>query len=109
MALIRCPECDREVSDIAKNCPHCGFPLGVIENVTEEPQKTDGVHYARPNGSLPKREEKQKKKGKGIWIVIGIIALFAGCGACMGGSDSSSDSVQTESAKETVEYVLCCT
>lgn len=101
--LIRCPECDKEVSDVAKSCPHCGYPLHIAENVTEEPQKPDGVYYARPTGSLPKRE--QKKKGKGTWIVIGIIALFAGCGACMGGSDSSSDSVQTESAKESVEYV----
>lgn len=25
--LIRCPECDREVSDQAKSCPHCGHPL----------------------------------------------------------------------------------
>lgn len=28
MALIRCPECDREVSDKAANCIGCGSPLG---------------------------------------------------------------------------------
>ena len=27
MALINCPECNREVSDIAKKCPHCGYTL----------------------------------------------------------------------------------
>lgn len=27
MALIRCSECDREVSDKAKSCPHCGNPI----------------------------------------------------------------------------------
>ena len=27
MALINCPECLKEVSDNAKMCPHCGFPL----------------------------------------------------------------------------------
>ncbi len=27
MALINCPECLKEVSDNAKACPHCGFPL----------------------------------------------------------------------------------
>lgn len=27
MALIKCPECGREVSDKAKACIHCGFPL----------------------------------------------------------------------------------
>ena len=27
MALIKCPECEKEISDKAKNCPHCGCPL----------------------------------------------------------------------------------
>lgn len=27
MALIKCPECDKELSDKAKSCPHCGCPL----------------------------------------------------------------------------------
>ena len=27
MALIRCPECGREVSDLAAACVHCGYPL----------------------------------------------------------------------------------
>lgn len=27
MALMRCPECGREISDKAGACPHCGFPI----------------------------------------------------------------------------------
>ncbi len=27
MALIKCPECGKEISDKAKACIHCGFPL----------------------------------------------------------------------------------
>ena len=27
MALIKCPECGKEVSTAAKTCPHCGYPL----------------------------------------------------------------------------------
>jgi hypothetical protein len=27
MALIKCPECEREVSDQAMACPHCGYPI----------------------------------------------------------------------------------
>ena len=27
MALINCPECEREVSDQAMACPHCGHPI----------------------------------------------------------------------------------
>ena len=27
MALVRCPECGREVSDRAESCPGCGYPF----------------------------------------------------------------------------------
>ena len=27
MALIKCPECGREISNMAKACIHCGYPL----------------------------------------------------------------------------------
>lgn len=32
MALINCPECGKEISDKAKCCIHCGYPLSEIEN-----------------------------------------------------------------------------
>ena len=28
MALIKCPECGREISDKAASCPNCGTPIG---------------------------------------------------------------------------------
>ena len=27
MALIKCPECGKEISDLAPACIHCGYPL----------------------------------------------------------------------------------
>ena len=27
MALIHCPECDKEISDQVRSCPHCGYPM----------------------------------------------------------------------------------
>jgi DNA-directed RNA polymerase subunit RPC12/RpoP len=27
--LIKCPECNREISDQADNCPHCGHPINL--------------------------------------------------------------------------------
>lgn len=32
MALINCPECKHEISDKAKYCIHCGYPLSEITN-----------------------------------------------------------------------------
>ena len=40
MAIVKCPECGREVSDRATSCPGCGFPLGREDRRPEkEPEK----------------------------------------------------------------------
>ena len=30
MALIKCPECGKEISDKAENCIHCGYPIASL-------------------------------------------------------------------------------
>lgn len=32
MALIKCPECGREISDKAASCPNCGVPIYISAN-----------------------------------------------------------------------------
>ncbi len=32
MALINCPECNKEISDKAISCPHCGYPIDIKPN-----------------------------------------------------------------------------
>ena len=36
MALIKCPECGKEISNKAKCCIHCGYPLDEIQNFSTE-------------------------------------------------------------------------
>lgn len=96
MALINCPECGKEISEKAGSCPNCGCPLNTIEKVVEESKKTDGVHYARPTGSLPKREEKKQKKKTWVWIVVGVIVLFV----LVGSSGENSEDVKEVAVEE---------
>lgn len=35
MALIKCPECGKEISDTAKNCIHCGYVLKEDNNIVQ--------------------------------------------------------------------------
>lgn len=57
MALIKCPECGKEISDKAGACPHCGCQIG---NATQPIQNNDG------------KSNKGSKK-----ILIGIVAVVA--------------------------------
>lgn len=34
MALVKCPECGKEISSGAKRCPYCGYPLKSIAKVS---------------------------------------------------------------------------
>lgn len=36
MALIKCPECDKDISDKAECCPHCGCPAKYWQSVPDE-------------------------------------------------------------------------
>lgn len=47
MALIKCPECGKDVSDKASVCINCGFPLSALENTTavEEISNNEVVYY----------------------------------------------------------------
>ena len=37
MALIKCPECNHEVSDRAASCPHCGCPISSSVSSSSQP------------------------------------------------------------------------
>ena len=54
--LIQCPECGKEISDKAKNCPNCGFPMSELGDSKETIPKPDEV--AQP------KEEKQPVRTK---------------------------------------------
>ena len=66
MALIKCPECGKKVSDKANACIHCGYPLNeqkedfhIIENsYLDEDTVIDNIHKIADN-VLKSMEEKE--------------------------------------------------
>ena len=49
MALIKCPECNKEISNKSKVCIGCGYPLNEISNDDSDTNCND-VIYATING-----------------------------------------------------------
>lgn len=66
MALIKCPECGKEISDAAESCPNCGYPIKGQQQIGD----SDG---------LGKGQETKKLKTV-LFIVVGIILVVIVCG-----------------------------
>lgn len=69
MALIKCSECGKEVSDKAAACPACGCPVEVVSKV---PVSYEVAEEAQPSVLLP------AKKTDSFKIVRIIIGCFSG-------------------------------
>ncbi|RLD03323.1 MAG: hypothetical protein DRI56_12685 [Chloroflexota bacterium] len=84
MALILCPECNKEISDRVKACPHCGFPF---EDKIDGQDSVQQVEIASVNIS-PKDSTKTKKIAVGVISVFAILALaFATFGTIKSNND----------------------
>lgn len=87
MALIKCPECGKEISSSAVSCPNCGRPMASLKQ------------------DLPKK--KEKKKGSCLSKILFFIIFLILIGFCIGslsdsGSDTDTKTVTTEKETEKV-------
>ena len=58
MAIIKCPECGKDISDMAKTCPTCGYPIG------ENPKSENGFSNSTKTmnqGTMTKLKSTEKK------------------------------------------------
>lgn len=63
MALIKCQECGKEISDKAEVCPHCGNPINQEAQTINATEKTT---------------KKSSKNVKAIIAVVAIVAIAGG-------------------------------
>lgn len=87
MALIKCPECGKDVSSGAESCPNCGHPIS--------------------------KKRKKKKKGSCLSVILFIILAFVALFILIPTSDEeetkgtdAKKTTQTEKEKEK-EYIVC--
>lgn len=65
MALIKCPECGKEISDKASNCPNCGCPIETDSTIKES-------NSIVKESSINKQSFNIKKF---VPIIIGVIVV----------------------------------
>lgn len=87
MALIKCPECGKEVSDKACSCPNCGYPISTqpVEqakagNAENEENEEELIFCPKCLSTHVHTEQKGFSGGKALAgaITVGGIGLLAG-------------------------------
>ena len=82
MALIKCPECGKEVSDKAEACPNCGYPACEFPNGTKSKMEDQEELIASKKKSvsfhLPESLNFKKAKNYKKYIQISILLIFLG-------------------------------
>lgn len=63
MALVTCPDCNKDVSDAAPACPNCGRPMAPV----------GGVQTIEATG----KKWKAFQLGFGLMTVVGIVIFFS--------------------------------
>lgn len=72
MAMIKCPDCGKDVSDQATTCINCGRPLAANPN----PGMSSGAAQAVKDGS--QRSKLRYDLGSGIGLLGAILGVIIG-------------------------------
>lgn len=81
MALIYCKECGKKVSEHAKFCPNCGYP---VAGETKEYCNNALEHNAGENSTMQEENTdteqsfRSKKKDKHKWLTLCMVLTLAG-------------------------------
>ena len=80
MALLKCSECGREISDKAVSCPGCGCPVSEIEGMSQKDEKINSlvetvkrIHRIYPTGKIKAIKELRKCTGLDLAEATNII------------------------------------
>lgn len=79
MALINCPECKKQVSEQARNCPNCGYPFRRGETVA--------------------LKKSQNKSSRLAWVILIFFAFWV-IGMCSSDSDETAPAESKSKAEQ---------
>ncbi len=68
MSLIKCPECGKEFSEFANECPVCGMPISKIKELKNS-ENTE-------NANLQKNVNVRTFSKLTVWKIVGSIIVF---------------------------------
>lgn len=92
MALIKCPECGKQISDKAITCPHCGIDVkSVFDKIREE-----------------KEQQRKKRRKRAVATIISVVIMTAIAVVAYLYHIDGLNTIPAEYREETVEYFDKC-
>lgn len=78
MAIIKCPECGKEVSDKAKQCLNCGVDIAVetVQNMQERQINDSAIRIGRKNYTIA----EPSKRLAAYFIDVVVLLVLLGIG-----------------------------
>lgn len=89
MALIKCPECGKEISDKASVCVNCGYPVSEYVEELKREEKQNRIEQLRKQ-----QEDEKKKYARCKYCGVDAVGEDGYCESC--GSYQFSSSSQQE-------------
>ena len=79
MALMKCPECGKEMSEQAKKCPNCGYVNSFSICPECGAKLSEADTFCPQCGNILQKKKSHKKLFSSIQkIVVGVFCLFLG-------------------------------
>lgn len=111
MALIKCPECGREISDKAVTCPNCGCPIDSRPKNEEKQIYVNGVEQKRPQQTMPNQNSNivvhnstpDKKRGCCLTVTLVVVGFFFIIGMVGSLATGNKSSEKTENTWQETE------
>ena len=75
MALIKCPECGKEISEKSTKCPSCGYPLRKEEFISNFSKKSKNI--------LRKAQQTMMRLFEKSFLISAILYFILGIGNCI--------------------------
>ena len=109
MALIPCPECNREISEKAPQCPSCGCPVAVATNTQKGAPGAQGVSdNGGGSGSTGDKSFQLTKpvRGFGRELLVGVLTIVSVAVLLFGvaGIKSCMDEAATRRVEQSAEF-----
>lgn len=110
MPMIKCPECGKEISDLADKCPNCGFPIGFRNSnpINNNPQNAPiNNPYPQQLNAQPLQPHNQKK-GNSTLGVLALVFSILGCTFIVGIILAIIDLCRKDGRKKVCSIVALC-